>query len=125
MHCHRNSHAGESTSNGSYVVWSGSIPGGIVTTRFENGGLRVINTTTALHVFVGSITRDIGIENGQTVISTHGTGDAHMGVPRGVSLAFDAIADIRDLANQIGGPMIFNALDKSAAEYARTHFPGC
>ena len=111
-------HAGQVTPGGSQWVWQGNLPGGIVTVTYSRGGLRVTNVTTPLHVFSGQITRDIFVENGQTEIQTHGSGNAQID-------GWDPIGSLRDAVNQSDGPGIFAGMDKAAAEFAKSHFHGC
>jgi hypothetical protein len=107
-------HAGENLSTGTYWVWAGNIPGGQVNAVFQRGGLQVTNTTTALHVFSGTIQRDVFASGGRTLIMTQGNGRAP-----GLGGAS------RDLINELSGPGIFNSLDEQAQRYAQSNFKGC
>jgi len=75
-------------------------------------------TIPGQHPFVGQIQRDILVQNGMTVIATHGWGNAQAD-------PWDAIGMLRDDINQFFGPRIFNSLDAKAAAYAKAHFKGC
>ena len=111
-------HAGEAVTTRNYWAWGGPIPGRVRVT-FSRGGLRVTNITiSGEHPFSGQIQRDILAENGATVITTHGSGNAQAD-------GWDAIGMLRDDINQFAGPRIFNSLDAQAAAYAKAHFQGC
>lgn len=118
-------HEGRPLRSGTHTVWAGGIPGGLVTTTFSRGGLRVTNVTTPAHAFVGQIQRDILVRRDSTWITTSGTGNAQMGLPGGLFPSWDLLAIVRDLANQMSGPTIFRSLDDAAAAYAKAHFEGC
>ena len=108
-------HQGSPLRDGTYLVSVGDAPGGYVNTTFSNGGHTVINQTTELHVFVGTIRRDIYSFLGGTIIQTNGSGNAG-GSPFGRG---------RDLLNQSAGPDLFNSVDSAAAAYAASHYAAC
>jgi RHS repeat-associated protein len=111
-------HGGEPLSDGTHWAYDGWKPGGFVTTVFGQNGFRVTNTTQPLHMFVGSIQRDIAAVGGHTEIFTQGWGNAQAGMG-------DVLGALRDATNEYFGPGIFNNVDKQAAAYAKTHFKGC
>ena len=102
--------------NGIYlVVPFGIFPGGYVDTRFSGDHNQVVNVTTWLHGFVGSITRTIYSNSSGTFVETIGVGDA------GTTL----LGQTRDFMNDKLGPVIFNDIDRSLADRAHRNIPGC
>lgn len=107
--------AGFKHDEGLHLVTLGTMPGGVVNTAFFSNGLKVTNTTTPVHTFVGTIDRQIVVSDGATYIETHGYGNAGDGWFGG----------FRDAVNQLYGPAIFLDLDSSAAYYAFWLYGGC
>jgi RHS repeat-associated protein len=75
------------------------IPGGYVTTEYE--GSLGTNVTTDLHIFVGTVEREIVNEGGVAYMTTDAYGNA----------GGDPIGLLRDAVNQLGGPAVFAYLD--------------
>jgi RHS repeat-associated protein len=115
-------HVGERLSNGSYYAHSGFLPGGIVTTNFRSDYRQVTNVTTALHFFVGSVTRTIYSNSSGTYIHTEGSGSAGFGP---VVPPLLPIGILRDSINQAFGKSIFDGVDKDLADLAKKAIPGC
>lgn len=107
-------------SAGTYPVggWLfGIIPtiGGYVTTRFSANGNIAVNTTTSVHLFVGTITRTIYSNSNGTFIRTVGSGNAGNSVVRRT----------RDEINEAAGPEIFRDANGLSRIYAKELNPSC
>jgi RHS repeat-associated protein len=89
--------------------------GGYVTTTYGPDGLSGVNTTTPVHLLVGTVTRELVREGGKTYVYTYGQGNAGRG----------SINRARDGINQLGGPLIFWDLDRRMTRYAKAAYPGC
>lgn len=109
-----------SRSAGTYPVggWLfGIIPtiGGYITTRFSADMNIVINTTTSVHLFVGTITRMIYSNSDGTFIRTVGAGNA----------GSDILGRTRDEINGATGPRIFRDSNGLSRMYAKELNPSC
>ncbi len=95
----------------------GIIPttGGYVTTRFSANGNIAVNTTTSVHLFVGTLTRTIYSNSSGTFIRTVGSGNAGSGI----------IGRTRDGVNDAMGPSVFRDSSAMAEKYAKEINPSC
>jgi hypothetical protein len=121
---------GSPSTAGTYFVVNNRLePGGWVTTAFPSTGVGT-NTTTPFHVFSGTVVRQVVNTPKGASIETTGYGGY------GRLATFDSGAAMIDMApidfgelldalNDAMGPGIFNGLDKAAAAYAKSHYPGC
>lgn len=122
MHCHRNlrryslpGHEGLLLSAGTYWAAPYGIPGGKVDVVFSQDYNSVTNYTRPLHLFVGSVFRQIYTNPSGTFIYTNGHGFA----------GSDFIGESRDFLNQILGAQIFQDEDTFARIYAYIRYPEC
>ncbi len=86
--------------------WPRSMPvwGGRVTSQVINRGTRVINETTALHVFQGTVTRDYFSDRvGNWYVTTRGTGNSPV-------LGIDAL-------NDAVGPGLFERVNEACRKH--------
>jgi RHS repeat-associated protein len=109
-----------SRSAGTYPVggWLfGIFPtiGGYVTTRFSANSNIVVNTTTSVHLFVGTITRTIYSSSNGTFIRTVGSGNAGR----------NPIGMTRDELNALMGPGLFRDANGLSRIYAKELNPSC
>jgi RHS repeat-associated protein len=92
------------------VVGSGPralfIPGGFVTSQVSRDGLHVVNTTTPLHIFQGTISRWYFQSNGSWYVVTHGSG-------------INPANPWADLFNEESGPGIFQGVDANCQAYVQ------
>lgn len=115
------------------VVTRFGMPGGVVRTTYSPDGTRGTNVTTPFHVFTGIVERSIENTTTGAYMVTHGYGGyPEMNLPPPNPFAsmetmgtYMDLGDFLDSINAATGPEIFNSVDKQAALYARTHFPGC
>jgi hypothetical protein len=111
------------------VVNDWILPGGFVTTAYPSTGVGT-NTTTPFHVFSGTVVRQVVNSAGGASIETNGYGgygrlptfDSGTDM---IDMAPTDLGDLLDGLNDSMGPAIFNGVDKAAATYAQSHYPGC
>lgn len=108
-------HEGLLLSAGTYWAAPYGIPGGKVDVVFSQDYNSVTNYTRPLHLFVGSVFRQIYTNPSGTFIYTNGHGFA----------GSDFIGESRDFLNQILGAQIFQDEDTFARIYAYIRYPEC
>jgi RHS repeat-associated protein len=128
---------GQPKTAGTYLVAHRGIPGGIVTTTFSPDGAAGKNETSPFHIFTGTVERTIVNTDSGAYMQTHGYGGyGSMNLPPqqpNVSMAIAGLGIVittdygsaLDSVNNSVGPDVFNNVDKQAALYAKSHFPGC